>query len=184
MSALFASHTAPQEQAPALAAGRMNVDVSDVLTENLCVTCTPPVQRLKEYVEVNIGALDLDIVPLFAPRGTDQSTLAFIAEFCVLGLAAASHGEGGVARVKNLFVAYCIAKGMQGMQLVPRFARLFGEHRFAPGVPDAIKYVCQRCGIDPQHYPALAEIVRKLQLLWDAFEHTAPPVITLQWNTK
>ena len=158
----------------------INIAVTDCLPASVAVFCSPAVQRLKEYVEVNIGPISTPVVPMFTPRGSDQAVLSYLAQFCLLGLL---QRNMHLTRRNNLLVAYCIANGMLGAELVTSFLSKFAENHYAPGVSDAIKVVCQQCKIDPQLYPELREGTCKLEKLWDSFEKGAQmkPKITYQW---
>jgi len=157
----------------------VNISIGEFVTDTCISHCNDPVRRLKDFIEVNIGSVDLDLVPLFTPGHTNESVLAFLAEYCLFGLMSSCNQT----KRKNLLVAFCIAKGMLGLTLVPKYIKLFAENKYCPDVPNGIKVACQVCRIDPAQYPALRDIVNKLEMTWDVMKkgENIPVAISYHW---
>jgi hypothetical protein len=159
---------------------KITVTMDEYVLPMSLVTCSPAVQALKDYVDVNVGPYQTNAVPIFQPRGGDQGMLTAIGEHTLMGL---MQPNLDVRLLRNLLVAFCITKGMQGCSVNVPILRNFAQNKFAPGVPNAIKIVCQTCGIDPTNYPSLGETVRKLEYLWDSIDQgkLIQPTITYKW---
>jgi len=147
--------------------GLVDVSLKEFINADFLSRCAEDVQMLKDYVEIHVGPITISAVPLFSPDGTDSSMLSFLAEYCLLGILSWPVGE---LHRKNLLVAFCIAKGMLGMTIVPEQIKKFARNKWAPDVPNGILVACSNCSIDVKKYPTLEKNIKKLRMLWDAMK--------------